>query len=136
MQILSRHFDFRGTVYVCLATGSLNFEPDVINVQNNCTRWWYKSFRRTILLFPVKNNCFWEGNITVSGVIKQFTGIVIKLSHLWHNKKTHWKMLYMVYILFKFQKVKDFDLPFPSIRSTFIQKQCTCVFKFSKKYFI
>lgn len=41
-------FKIRGSVYVCLATGSLNFEPDVINMQNSCTRWWYYSFGRAI----------------------------------------------------------------------------------------
>lgn len=69
---MSRHFDFRVTVYLCLATGSLNFK----------------------LFWGGQYNCF------CCDYGKQFLGhsTVIKLSHLRHNKKLIQKCYILIHI--------------------------------------
>ena len=63
---------FRSSILICLATASLDLEPDLISMQNillfpvwhNCIRRWHNCFRRDLTFFRVDRHMYFICEIT------------------------------------------------------------------------
>ena len=72
---------------LCLATATLDVEPDLISIQTKYTRGWCNCILCDITVSGGWYNCFWCDY----AIFRVDSYIFI---NLWHNVKTYWKLLH------------------------------------------